>query len=390
MLTCLLLLIVTPAILLVPAPVPAQEFELVRSDPLEDSVAKAYEDSVTKVYQDRLAVSRTARRIHLPVKLDNNMVTRDNGIVMAKPLDELEKEEKIRNRLRRLGRWKVKQLLYTESQVDNKQKARANKSTNGAELSVLAEDEDSGVRFYVAANRHTPVGVLWLLAGDSVPLVRSGVALNLKMQPLASKEVRDLIEKMAFRLASDRLPLVRLVLAANELIPEAVFDSLALDGDPVVRQKLTQNIYATESALQVLAADSVLTVKLGALKHRNAPVAALDSASHDVPTPIRQAVAMNINTPFEILERLANDSETEIRQAVAEHPQTPLETLRQLSQDEKVEVVVAVANHPRSDRDLLEKLSFDDRDPTIRLAAQTRIEPLLRREIRDDVLERWE
>ena len=99
---------------------------------------------------------------------------------------------------------------------------------------------------------------------------------------------------------------------------------------------------------------------------------------------------MNINTPLRILEKLAKDADPTVRQAVAEHPQTSLETLRQLSEDDQVEVVVAVANHARCDRDLLEQLSFDERDPAIRLAAQTRIEPLLRREIRDDVLERWQ
>ena len=308
----------------------------------------------------------------------------------AKPRDEPEQEEKIRDRLRRLGRWKVRQLLYTESQVDNKQKLRANTSTNGVELGLLADDEDGGVRFYVATNRHTPLGVLWVLSADPVPFVRSGVALNLTRKPLAPKELRESIEKLALRLARDSQPLVRLALASNELIPEAVFDFLALDPDPVVRQKLTKNIYATQRSLAVLAADSVITVKLSALKHRNTPVASLDSASTERDISLRHAVAMNINTPLRILEKLAKDADPTVRQAVAEHPQTSLKTLRQLSGDNQVEVVVAVANHPRSDRDLLEQLSFDERDPAIRLAAQTRIEPLLRREIRDDVLERWQ
>ena len=308
----------------------------------------------------------------------------------AKPLDEPEQEEKIRNRLRRLGRWKIRQLLYTETQVDNQQKMRANRSTNSAELSLLADDEDSGVRFYVATNRHAPLGVLWVLASDPVPFVRSGVALNLRKNELASKELRDSIEKLALRLAGDGQPLVRLALAANELIPQAVFDSLASDSDPVVRQKLTKNLYATQSALTVLAADSVMTVKLSALEHRNTPIAALERASSEGDISLRQAVAKNINTPFPLLDKLAEDADPMVRQAVAEHPHTSLPTLKQLATDGEVEVVVAVANHPKSDRELLEQLSFDDRDPAIRLAAQTRIEPLLRREIRDDVLERWE
>ncbi len=227
----------------------------------------------------------------------------------AKPRDEPEQEEKIRDRLRRLGRWKVRQLLYTEAQVDNKQKLRANTSTNGVELGLLADDEDGGVRFYVATNRHTPLGVLWVLATDPVPFVRSGVALNLRRKPLASKELRESIEKLALLLAGDRQPLVRLALASNELIPEPVFNSLAADPDPVVRQKLTKNIYATQGALAVLAADSVMTVKLSALEHRNTPVAALDSASTESDISLRHAVANNINTPLRILEKLAKDAD---------------------------------------------------------------------------------
>ena len=309
----------------------------------------------------------------------------------AQPQDQPEQEEKIRDRLRRLGRWKVRQLLYTESQVDNEQKLRANTSTNGSELRLLADDEDGGVRFYVATNRYTPLGVLWVLAADPVSFIRSGVALNLRKKPLAPREVRESIEKLALQLSGDNQPLVRLALASNELIPEVVFDFLALDPDAVVRQKLTQNIYATQSALSVLAADSVMTVKLSALKHRNTPVAALDSAStegNDI--SLRHAVATNINTPLQILEKLARDADPTVRQAVAEHPQTSLMMLRRLSEDDQAEVVVAVANHPRCDRELLEQLSFDERDPAIRLAAQARIEPLLRSEIRDDVLERWQ
>jgi hypothetical protein len=122
----------------------------------------------------------------------------------AKPQDEPEQEEKIRDRLRRLNRWQIRQLLYTESQVDGEQKLRANTSTNGVELGLLADDEDSGVRFYVATNRHTPLGVLWALAADPVSFVRSGVALNLRRKPLASKELRQSLEELALRLAGDR------------------------------------------------------------------------------------------------------------------------------------------------------------------------------------------
>ena len=35
-------------------------------------------------------------------------------------------------------------------------------------------------------------------------------------------------------------------------------------------------------------------------------------------------------------------------------------------------------------------LAYDDKHADVRLAAQDRLRPLLRREIRDDILERWD
>jgi hypothetical protein len=58
-------------------------------------------------------------------------------------------EEELRQHLRKLDRWGIVQLLRVEKAVDEKQKKRAKSTSNPEELALLAEDEDSGVRFYV-------------------------------------------------------------------------------------------------------------------------------------------------------------------------------------------------------------------------------------------------
>ena len=150
-------------------------------------------------------------------------------------------EDELRRHLRKLQRWSVSQLLRTEQKVDREQKRRANSSSNPQELALLADDEDEGVRFFVAANRHTPLGTRVSLANDPAATVRSGVALVIADDPLASPMVRQVVEDLGIRLARDKQVLVRLSLLANEMLPEAVYDSLALDPDYVVRQKLAKH-----------------------------------------------------------------------------------------------------------------------------------------------------
>jgi hypothetical protein len=65
-------------------------------------------------------------------------------------------------------------------------------------------------------------------------------------------------------------------------------------------------------------------------------------------------------------------------------------TLEQLAQDPDPSVILAVAMHPGADRSLLTTLAYDDTHADVRVAAQGRLQPLLRREIRDDILERWD
>jgi len=274
--------------------------------------------------------------------------------------------------------------------VDKQQKKRARYSTHPEELALLADDEDSGVRFYVAVNRYTPIDVRLQLAFDRQPHVRAGVAMSLVYDPLASSAVRDLTEKIGQHLAQDPKPLVRLGLANNPFLSPPLYDQLAGDGDSLVRQKLAENLHIPQKTVALLGQDSVVAVQIQALQHRNAPRSLLEEKGEDGDNSLRLAVCQNLNTPVVVLVKLAADPDTLVRQGVAGHPGTPLETLREMAQDSVVEVVLEVAGNPGADRDLLLSLASDPRDLAIRQEAQRRLEPMLREEIREDVLERWE
>jgi hypothetical protein len=112
--------------------------------------------------------------------------------------------------------------------------------------------------------------------------------------------------------------------------------------------------------------------------------------SRDLSGQVREAVATNVNTNFATLDILAGDPILAVRLAVAKHPSTLPETLIRLIDDPDLAIQESVAKHPRADRSLLIALSGFDRDVAVRQVARKRLEPVLREEIREDVLERWE
>ncbi|MBT6144707.1 MAG: hypothetical protein HOH74_04715 [Gemmatimonadetes bacterium] len=296
----------------------------------------------------------------------------------------------LRRHLMKLEGWGIKALMRTEQQVDREQKRRANLSTNAIELAELAEDEDLGVRFYVAANSHASLGTRLVLARDPVAVVRSGVAMSLRYDPLASKQIRTLTTSLAADLARDGNILVRMALVRQAALPPETWTILAQDEDRVIRQLVAGHPDAPTETLTVLAGDTELLVRSTALSHRHADTDLLARMAQSGGPPERLALCANPNTPVGILDALAMDTNPLVRRGAAAHPNTRLPTLRQMAGDSDVGVVQAVASHPHADRDLLMLLAFDDRDAQVRLTAQDRLEPLLRREIRDDILERWE
>lgn len=299
-------------------------------------------------------------------------------------------EDFLREQLRKLDRWGLLDLLRTERDVDRKQKQRARETTHPDELAQLAEDEDGGVRFYVAANRYTPLSTRADLAGDPAPYVRAGVAMSLEHDPLASGADQQAAETIAVHLTRDPQPLVRLALAANGSLTPVTYEVLAVDADPLVRLKLAENRQTSAGALALLAQDSSESVQIRALQHPEMPPDWLLTRSASATAEIRLAVAGNPNAPLAALTRLAGDPDPRVREAVAGHPSTPLSVLRGLAADSSLAVSLAVVRHPRADRELLLALADDRRDSTLRQTAQDRLVPLLRGEIREDVLQRWD
>lgn len=295
----------------------------------------------------------------------------------------------LRDQLRKVDRWGIEKLLKTERDIDRQQKHRAVSSTNPEELATLSEDEDSGVRFHVSANEHTSLDVLMILSRDPMPIVRSGVAISLNHDPLASPTVQSLVERIGQSLASDPAPLVRLGLAENIDVPPSVFPLLAQDQDFVIRQRVAENPFSTQEALDLLAQDSVMVVRVAALVHSNVPVSQLREGSNSNELVVRQATARNINIPVDLLRMLAGDSEPVIRVTVAEHPQAPPDVMDGLSRDQDLNVLRAVASHANTNREILIALAYDQRDRDLRKIAHERLVPLLRSEIKEDILERW-
>ncbi len=298
-------------------------------------------------------------------------------------------EEELRQHLRKLDRWGIVQLLRTERAVDEKQKERAQATSNPDELALLAEDEDSGVRFYVASNRHVPLDVQLQLVEDAEEVVRGGVALSLRFENEDSALQAELKQRIALRLAGDSKPIVRLALASNTTLPELVYNKLAADQDPIIRQKLSENVRVPRSTLTILGRDGVATVRAEAAVHTNMPTALLAELSRDLDPFVRTAVAGNINTSVDVLDSLALDGEIPVRLAVAQHPLTSAISLDILANDADLGIQQQVAQHPRAGKELLLSLADFERDIQVRQLARKRLEPILRGEIREDVLERW-
>ena len=298
-------------------------------------------------------------------------------------------EEELRQHLRKLDRWGIVQLLRTEQAVDEKQKVRAQSTSNPDELALLAEDEDSGVRFYVAANKNVPLDVQLQLVEDPEEVVRGGVALSLYFSPQDTPLIEELKRKIAERLAGDDKPIVRMALVSNTTLPDKIFDTLATDPDPIIRQKLSENVSIPRSSLIILARDEISAVRASAATHTNMPDSLLTVLSGDAETSVRTAVARNVNTSIGVLISLVRDDEVNVRLAVAGHPKTPLSGLKTLAVDPNIPIQVTVAKNPQAGKDLLMTLADYERDLEVQQVARRRLEPLLRGEIREDVLERW-
>jgi hypothetical protein len=298
-------------------------------------------------------------------------------------------EEQLRRHLRKLDRWGLTQLLFTEQQVDQRQMDRARNSTNPEELFQLAKDEDESVRFYVSANKYTPLDVQMELAHDQNDIVRSGLASSLQISVREEKFRKEIKTRIAIKLMQDELPVVRLALANNIFLTGKIYEDLAMDGDPVIRLNLSKNPRASRNTLALLSNDAFDLVRANVGRHHNTPRNILANLSTDEAVSVRAAVGTNVNISASLLEMLGKDSENEVLRAVAQQHNTRLATLKFLATSEDTEIQLAVATNPNTSRELLTLLASGKRDESVKSKAQSRLEPILRNEIREDVLERW-
>lgn len=298
------------------------------------------------------------------------------------------REEHLKQQLTKIERWGLERLLRTERKVDAEQKRRARNSSNPDELALLARDEDSGVRFSVATNRYTPLYVRAQLAADRADFVRGGVAASIALPSGSPLAQRQRLDQIVALLRQDDQVLVRLALSQNPSLPSAVYDSLTVDPDFVVRLTLAQNRLLSPFALRALAADSVEAVRVQALSHRNASPALLLERVELAGPAERLAIAANANTPLPALSVLAADPDPAIRQRVASHAQISPDLIDRLIADPDPQVLVALAKNAKMTRPRLMVLAAHA-DPQIRQEAERHLAPLIRGEIRDDILERW-
>ena len=298
-------------------------------------------------------------------------------------------EEELRRHLRKLDRWGLTQLLFTEKQVDQRQMDRAKNSTNPEELFQLAQDEDESVRFYVSANKYTPLDVQMDLADDANDVVRSGLAGSLQISVREEKFRKQIKVKIAKKLIEDDIPVVRLALANNIFLTREIYADLAMDADPVIRLNLSKNPRASRIALTMLSGDEFELVRENVGKHHNTPRDVLTNLSKDEAVIVRAAVAANVNVSATLLELLGQDTETTVLRAVARQQNTKLAILKTLAISPDIEIQLAVASNPNTSRELLTLLASGKREKSVKDIAQNRLEPILRDEIREDVLERW-
>ena len=298
-------------------------------------------------------------------------------------------EEQLRRHLRKLDRWGLTQLLFTEQQVDQRQMDRARNSTNPEELFQLAKDEDESVRFYVSANKYTPLDVQMELAQDQNDIVRSGLASSLQISVREEKFRKEIKTRIATKLMQDELPVVRLALANNIFLTGEIYEDLAMDADPVIRLNLSKNPRASRNTLALLSNDAFDLVRANVGRHHNTPRNILENLSTDEAVSVRAAVATNVNIAASLLENLGKDSENEVLRAVARQHSTRLATLKVLANSEDAEIQLAIATNPNTSREILTLLASGKRDESVKNKAQSRLEPIIRNEIREDVLERW-
>lgn len=336
-------------------------------------------------------------------------------------------------------------LLQQSDQLNKEQKQRARRTKNPRVLVPLAEDEDPGVRFYVAFNPYTPATSLGRLAKDPNSTVRWGVARNSRfLFDIDTSFVKDLDEgggalvelgrafgrmgifltnsteietvrpgvfwKIADRFQSYEVRKRRLgLMVYNEPTPNPVLEIMAEDYAEVVRVGLASNPNGSPGILRLLHDDVSPTVRRHVAENENTDPTTLEVLSKDEERPVRLAVAGNLFAPLQVLADFSVDSDEsirievavnpgcspalllgmifdtsiEVRRGIAAHPNLPEPGITKLANDSSLEVRQAVINNVNTVPEALRQLSFDA-DQGIRDVARTRLASILRDRISVD------
>ena len=149
-------------------------------------------------------------------------------------------------------------------------------------LSILAKDENNGVRTYVASNSNTPTSTLEKLSKDKDYGVRRYVA-------------------------------------SNSNTPISTLERLSNDENGSVREGVANNPNTPTSILEKLCNDEVRLVRLYIASNPNTSISILERLSEDEEYEVRYHVAINLNTPTSILEKLSKDEYGSVRNRAKEN-----------------------------------------------------------------------
>jgi hypothetical protein len=192
----------------------------------------------------------------------------------------------------------------------------ANMRARLAAASVYAREQ-------IARSETTPPKVLALLAEDSDPSVRSGVAGN-GATPSYVLEVLAII-----------CPDARRELARRETTPPDMLERFARDGDEFVRMSVAGNRAAPPHILAGLANDSDAWVRSSVVRNQATPPHARKTLVEKSDAAARERLARSKITPPEVLALLADDDDGRVRLWVAHNRATPPEALAGLVEDKE-------------------------------------------------------
>ena len=94
----------------------------------------------------------------------------------------------------------------------------------------------------------------------------------------------------------DRFPELRVDVARNKTLPEAVLDRLIADPDPRVRFTIAMKRKLTPGQLELLARDLDEGIRLQVARHKNTPSTVLESLRNDPWDEVRSVVLKRLET----------------------------------------------------------------------------------------------